>query len=110
MNIEQFNTLDKYVIDKLKTDDEYLNLYIKETIKNLRKERDIPLFLAALKRIVEAKGGITRLAKRTGITQQAIYTTLSENGNPKLKNFEKILEAIGFQIDIRPINKKLKYI
>ena len=37
---------------------------------------------------------LTKLAKATGTNRQALYTALSENGNPALETLLKVLAAL----------------
>jgi probable addiction module antidote protein len=105
------NTRDwnEFFIEKLKNDDELLDMYIRDNIRILREEGNIDLFLVALRNIVNAKGGMTKIANKTHLKRQTLYASLREKGNPRLKNFGKILHAIGLQIDVKPV-KKYKYI
>ena len=42
--------------------------------------------------------GMTRLARKTGVNRQALYTALSENGNPTLETLLKVLGAMGVRL------------
>jgi len=42
--------------------------------------------------------GMTKLAKKTGVNRQALYTALSENGNPTLETLLKVLGAMGVRL------------
>jgi hypothetical protein len=41
---------------------------------------------------------LTKLAKATGTIRQALYTALSENGNPTLETLLKVLAAVGIRL------------
>jgi len=43
--------------------------------------------LQALKNVLSANGDIKDIASKSWISRQAIYTMLSEDGNPTLKKF-----------------------
>jgi probable addiction module antidote protein len=45
------------------------------------KDGDIRFLLKALRNVVEAQGGIGKLADRTGLSRTTLYKTLSEDGN-----------------------------
>ena len=47
--------------------------------------------LHALRNVAEARGGIARIAERTGLNREALYRTLSKRGNPQLKSLAAIL-------------------
>ena len=42
--------------------------------------------------------GMTKLAAKTGVNRQALYTALSENGNPTLETLLKVLAAMGVRL------------
>ena len=64
-------------------------------------------FLWALRRVVEAYGGIGVIAKRAKLNRQQLYKTLSGDGNPEIRTLWAILDAAGFVLAVAP-KKKLK--
>ena len=42
--------------------------------------------------------GMTKLASETGVNRQALYTALSENGNPTLETLLKVMSALGVKL------------
>jgi len=61
-------------------------------------EEGDPRFIAkALGNIARARG-MSQLAKETGLTREALYTSLSVNGNPTLTTFLKVTSALGIQL------------
>jgi probable addiction module antidote protein len=42
--------------------------------------------------------GMTKLAGETGVNRQALYTALSENGNPTLETLLKVMAALGVKL------------
>lgn len=63
---------------------------------------DIRAFLLALHHVVEAQGGITKLAEKSHKSRTSLYKALSKNGNPYLKSTNEILSAIGLHLAIVP--------
>lgn len=63
-------------------------------------DEDPRIFLTALGRVAKANGGITVLAKRTGLNRENLYRTLSSNGNPKLANIDAVLKALGMKLSV----------
>jgi probable addiction module antidote protein len=61
------------------------------------------VLLLALRRVAEARGGMTKLARQTGLTREALYRTLSTDGNPRLSSLQAILAATGLQLTIAPV-------
>ena len=66
------------------------------------EDGDRSVLLLALRRIAEARGGMVKLAKSTGLTREALYRTLSATGNPRLTSLSAILDATGLRMTIVP--------
>ncbi len=45
--------------------------------------------------------GMTEIAKTTGLGRQALYTALSENGNPTLETLTAVLSALGLELTVQ---------
>ena len=60
------------------------------------------VLLLALRRVVEARGGMTKLARETGLSREALYRTLSKSGNPRLTSLAAILDASGLRLLVAP--------
>ncbi len=41
---------------------------------------------------------MTKIAAKTGVNRQALYTALGENGNPTLGTLLKVLSALGIKL------------
>jgi len=52
-------------------------------------------FLKALRNVVEAQGGMAKVASKAELTREALYRMLSEDGNPEWESINRILAAIG---------------
>jgi probable addiction module antidote protein len=55
-------------------------------------------YIAVALGTVARSEGMTKLAAKTGINRQALYTALSENGNPTLETLLKVLHALGVKL------------
>lgn len=58
-------------------------------------------FMAALRLVTEARGGITKIADETGLNRETLYRTLSKKGNPQLSSLLPILQAAGLKLTVR---------
>ncbi len=48
--------------------------------------------------------GMTEIAKKTGLGRQALYTALSDNGNPTLETLSAVLSCLGLELTVkRPV-------
>ena len=81
--------------------------------RHLKTEEDIFYYLEAAmegndpKHIARALGdvarskGMTEIAKKTGLGRQALYTALSENGNPTLETLMAVFGALGLELTVQ---------
>ncbi len=97
---------DNFIAEKLKKDGELLEMYIRDTITQFRKDGDIDLFLLALKHTIDAKYGMTNTSKKIDISRQSLYNFFKEGSNPKLKTFKKVLYEVGIELDFKQVNIK----
>ena len=90
-----------------------LKVYPFDPARHLETEDDILYYLEAAmegndpKHIARALGdvarskGMTELAKKAGLGRQALYSALSENGNPTLETLVALLSALGLELTVQ---------
>lgn len=61
---------------------------------------DARYIAAALGAVARAHGGISELARNTGLHRQTLHKALSADGNPTLETVLKVLHALGLQMTI----------
>ena len=61
---------------------------------------DRAVFLLAIRNVIEALGGMTKIARHTGLNRENLYRVLSEQGNPELNSLEKLLKALGLRLAV----------
>lgn len=61
------------------------------------EDGDPQLFLAALKDVAEAQGGMGVIARRAKLHRTGLYRSLSRTGNPTYKNLQTMVQALGFR-------------
>lgn len=61
---------------------------------------DARYIAAALGAVARAHGGISQLARNTGLHRQTLHKALSEEGNPTLDTVIKVLDALGLRMTI----------
>lgn len=65
-------------------------------------EGDQAAFMLALRNVAKARGGVTAMARETGMNRVALSRALSEGGNPELRSLTRILEASGLEFKVVP--------
>jgi probable addiction module antidote protein len=61
---------------------------------------DRPAFLLAIRNVIDAKGGMTQMARQTGLNRENLYRVLSDQGNPELNSLEKLLKGLGLRLAV----------
>jgi probable addiction module antidote protein len=64
------------------------------------EDEDERVLLLALRHAAGAIGGMSELSRRTGLSRETLYRTLSEEGNPKFSTLRAILKAFGLTISV----------
>ena len=82
------------------------DLYLRITMEEYHEDGDAEALLVALRNIAEARGGMSRLAKKTHLNRQNLYNVLSKKGNPTLDTFDLILKGLGYRLTIQPDKAK----
>lgn len=91
---------DKLMIEELRADPDYAELYLKTALEEINEEGGLGGFLITLRRILEARGGISEAAKKTGLARQSIYRALSEKGNPTITTLAQLASVAGLQLTL----------
>lgn len=75
--------------------------YINAVLENYSEDdpESRKLLLLAMKDIAEAQGGMTKLAKKTGLGRESLYKTLSSRGRPKLSTLSTLCHGMGFRLN-----------
>lgn len=53
--------------------------------------------------VVARSEGMTRIAEKSGVKRQALYRSLSEDGNPTLETLLGVLGAMNLQLAVKQI-------
>ena len=61
---------------------------------------DRPAFLLAIRNVVKALGGMSHIARDTGLNRENLYRLLSEQGNPEIASLEKLLKSLGLRLSV----------
>ena len=74
----------------------YLNAALEEGNKQA--------FLLALKHVVEAQGGMSAFAKKSGLSRVSLYKIFSKKGNPEFGSLLAVLKTLGIDFKLAPSN------
>ena len=84
--------------DALKTDQDCA-LYLEAVMDEA--DGDGKLIAAALGDIARARG-MMKVARRSGLAREALYRSLSADGNPSLTTLLKVTKALGLKLSVTP--------
>lgn len=91
--------------ERLKNDSTEAEAYLKAALEDYQADQNKEAFLLALRTLVDAKGGFNWLSKETHLNRSQLYRTLSEHGNPTMDTLTKVLNILGFKLDVHMGNK-----
>ena len=64
------------------------------------EDDDPKTYLTALRKVVEARGGMAAIAEKTHLSRETLYRTLSTRGNPTIKTLSAVLKATGLRFGV----------
>ncbi len=70
------------------------------------KDEDPAVFLMALRDVIKANGGMTKLADEIERNREGLYRSFSNNGNPGINTLVDALDVFGLEFSIKPISYK----
>ena len=92
LDMNKINGLKIFDPSEYLVDDESINFYLDEALKD-----DDPRILKAVFGAIAKAKGINQLAKETGIKREQIYKIFSGEDNPAVETLSKILAALNLK-------------
>jgi len=65
-------------------------------------------YISVVLGVIARSEGMTKIAGKTGVNRQALYTALSEKGNPTLETLLKVLAALGLRLKCEASPERLQ--
>jgi probable addiction module antidote protein len=87
------------VIERLRQEPAFAAAYLKAAIDETDEPR---VLLIALRRIAQARGGISKVARRAGIERESLHRALSGRGNPRFSTLSAVAKAVGLRLTVEP--------
>ena len=66
----------------------------------LLEDGDSRVLTIGLRDLAGSVGGMALLAKRSGLSRETLYRTLSTGGNPRLDTLVAVLRALGLRLSV----------
>lgn len=74
--------------------------YLANALEEINEPGGLGGFLVALRQVIEARGGISEAARKSGLARQSIYRALSPNGNPTITTLAQLTSVAGLQFTL----------
>lgn len=71
--------------------------FIPGYLQEMYLQGGISLFLEGLRKVIAATNGFTQAARKTEVTREALYRSLSATGKPSIITIDKLLETVGIK-------------
>jgi probable addiction module antidote protein len=75
---------------------------IEAFLEAIFEDGDPQLIAAGLGAIARARG-MSKVARKSGLSREGLYKALNANGNPELGTILKVVKALGFQLTAKPV-------
>lgn len=98
---------DEAMVEMLERDPAFAAVYLRSALDEIRKPGGEVAFLAALRQVAQAQGGITQLAELAKMKREAVSRALSVRGNPTLKTLATLYRAlVPYRKSVARLGKK----
>ena len=77
--------------------------YLRAILDDYQIYRERPVVLRALQTVVEAQGGVSKVAEHADIEPQVLSKMLSNKEIPLIDALGTVLKALGCQLSIKPL-------
>ena len=71
-----------------------------EYLNAANDDDDPKTYLTALRKVVEARGGMASVADKAELSRETLYRTLSVRGNQTIKTLTAVLKATGLKFGV----------
>ena len=102
--MRKLRTLHEFLMERFAADSEEAIEYLDVALEEYQEDGDTPFFLLGLQNVIEARGGVSEIAKKIGIAPQCLSDVLSSEKAPRMDTLNTILQALGCRLSIQPVN------
>ena len=80
------------------------------TLDAILADGDQGELLVTLRQMAKAFGGVPAVAKAAELNPTQLYRTLSETGNPELRNLSAVLRTMGLRLAVQPLSETVPHV
>ena len=100
--MRKMGTLHEYLVEVLADPDEAIG-HLEAILEDYQIFQNPAVVLDALQTVVEAQGGVSKVAKQVDMDPQLLSKVLSNEDTPLIDALGIVLKALGYQLSIKPI-------
>ena len=101
--MREYRTWEEILMERFTSDWEEAIGYLDVALEEYQEDGDTPFFLLGLQNVVEARGGITEVAKQAGIEAGCLSDMLASAEAPRLDMLITILNALECRLSIQSL-------
>ncbi len=101
--MRKLRTLHEFLMERFAADREEAIGYLDVALEEYQEDGDTLFFLLGLQHVIEARGGVSEVAKRIGIAPRVLSDVLSSEKAPRLDTLNTILQGLGCRLSIQPL-------
>lgn len=101
--MREYRTWEEILMERFTSDWEEAIGYLDVALEEYQEDGDTPFFLLGLQNVIEARGGVSEVAKKIGIAPQVLADVLSSEKAPRLDMLNTILQGLGCCLSIQPL-------
>lgn len=98
-------TLREYLVEVLADPDEAIG-HLEAILEDYQIFQNPAVVLNALQTVVEAQGGVSKLAKQADMDPEMLSKLLSNEDTPLIDALGIVLKALGYQLSIAPVENE----
>ena len=104
--MRKMGTLREYLVEVLADPDEAIG-HLEAILEDYQIFQNPAVVLNALQTVVEAQGGISKVAKQVDMDPQLLSKVLSNEDTPLIDALGIVLKALGYQLSIKPLEREI---
>ncbi len=97
--MKKYRTWHEILMEQLSDKDDAID-YLQGTLEEYQVDGDTSFFLSEIRTVVEAQGGVSKLAEKINIEPQILSDMLTSKAAPRLDMFSTILRTLGCRLSI----------
>ncbi len=101
--MRKLRTLHEFLMERFAADSKEAIGYLDVALEEYQEDSNTHFFLLGIQQVIEARGGVSEVAKKIGIDPQRLSDVLSSEKVPRLDMLNTILQALGCRLSIEPL-------